>query len=143
MSLDDSEAPSSSTDTQKSSKPPKSLLAKPLIQKPAEIKSKKSDIETSPTRKQVSSSSPSQGQKQDLSDLSSQSEPNTPSGLSKTVDCDICGKPFGRNSLQFHTKHCKKKQQAQVRETFFSYFILCSKFSDAKVFCLAKFKMQF
>lgn len=123
MSLDDSEAQSSSTETQKSSTSPsgqqKPLQTKPPPQKPLEVKnrSRKLETETSPTRKQETISS--QSPKQDLSDMSSQSEPNTPSGMSKTVDCEICGKPFGRNSLQFHTKQCRKKFQAQVRFYYF------------------------
>ena len=40
-------------------------------------------------------------------------EPETsPTSRSVTVDCSLCGKQFGRNSINFHTRQCQRKQQA-------------------------------
>jgi hypothetical protein len=40
-------------------------------------------------------------------------EPETsPTSRTVTVDCSLCGKQFGRNSINFHTRQCQRKQQA-------------------------------
>ncbi len=37
----------------------------------------------------------------------------SPSSRLVTVDCTLCGKQFGRNSINFHTRQCQRKQQEQ------------------------------
>ncbi len=36
---------------------------------------------------------------------------SSPVSRTVTVDCSLCGKQFGRNSIQFHQRQCQRKQQ--------------------------------
>jgi hypothetical protein len=36
---------------------------------------------------------------------------SSPVSRTVTVDCSLCGKQFGRNSINFHQRQCQRKQQ--------------------------------
>jgi hypothetical protein len=106
MSLDDSDpATSSSTESSNNNNNNKKHIAESKQKKDKIEKVEK--IEKNLQSKKIESST----QKLDVDKSAETESESSPVSRTVTVDCSLCGKQFGRNSIQFHQRQCQRRQQ--------------------------------
>ena len=118
MSLDDSDpATSSSTESNNnnSSSRNNNNNKKHVVESKhvAESKQKKETIQNKSEKVEKSEKKKveSPTQKLDVDKSAETESESSPVSRTVTVDCSLCGKQFGRNSIQFHQRQCQRRQQ--------------------------------
>ena len=117
MSLDDSDpATSSSTESNNNNNSRNNNNNKKHVveskhvaeskQKKETIQNKSEKVEKSEKKKVESPT-----QKLDVDKSAETESESSPVSRTVTVDCSLCGKQFGRNSIQFHQRQCQRRQQ--------------------------------